>query len=143
MLTSGGLARINPDGSHKRFGHNGLYRGSWIKRFVLDAKDRVLAVGVVRDLKTRIVRLGSDGRRDPSFSRDGRITLRELPVQVAEALAIDRGTRLVVGFSAWPRSRDAGVRLLRLAGKGQRDASFGTKGWVRYPMYNAKLLALG
>ena len=142
LLTSRGIVRLNQQGNRDRtFGRSGMFRGEWIQKFVLDGSDRIIVMGQVGD-ETRIVRLGPNGRRDRSFSRDGEVRLRELPPGFApRTLVIESGDRALIGFSAYPAVKSAGIRILRLGARGQRDPTFGTGGWVHHPMHNAKLVA--
>lgn len=150
ILTGRGIARLHREGARDlSFGRHGFFRSDWIRKFALDGSDRIVAMGRV-GREARVVRLGPNGRRDPSFSRDGVVRLRELPARFTpRTLVLESGDRTVIGFSAYdpnqtpadPADRAAGFRLLRLDARGRRDSAFGSGGWVQHPMYNATVIA--
>lgn len=145
ILTTEGVARLRANGSQdKSFGRNGFYRAAWARQILVDDRDRIVVSGEVRE-EARLIRLLQSGRRDRSFSGDGRVVLRDLPKAFSpRALTSESNDRVIVGFSAFPSMRNVGIRLLRLGARGQRDSSFGDGGWVRYgQVRNAGVLAVG
>jgi hypothetical protein len=120
----GGIARINPDGTiDERFApevtaHNlaSVFPYSSETVAALQPDGKLVLLASVANSSTQLVRLGTDGRQDPTF-------VAADSARGGTALAVDRGGRILVG-SGGPRGPGNSGRVLALRSDGQVDATF-------------------
>jgi uncharacterized delta-60 repeat protein len=123
-------ARIDPDGGVDRtYGNRGYAFvetsagdvSGPLRAYAFDAGE--LTVAVRDESGDLLIRLGSDGRPDPSFGRSGEI--RSTFPDGANSLALEPDGGLLVGGE--------GDRLVRLGPDGSVDANFGEGGIAQLP----------
>ena len=77
-----------------------------------------------------VARLTADGRRDPSFSDDGKAVIRfASPPSDDVDLVVQQDGRIVIGLTLFLPAGSS-FALVRLLGDGTRDATFGGRGRV-------------
>ena len=141
-----GIARYRPNGSlDASFGTSGIARATFpgwrcgceIQDIAVQRNGRIVAVGwrfkggdAQDDMLLAVARFLPDGRLDPSFSRDGRLSLDfGYGDDLGSAVAVQRDGRIVVGGVASHRYRtEADFAVLRLRQNGTLDRTFSRDG---------------
>jgi uncharacterized delta-60 repeat protein len=141
-----GIVRYNPNGSlDGTFGTSGVARATFpgsrcgcnLHDLAVQRDGRIVAVGwrfrggdAQDDMLLAIARFLPDGRLDPSFSRDGRLSFDfGYGDDLASSVAVQPNGRIVVGGVASYRYRtEADFMVLRLRPNGTLDRSFSRDG---------------
>jgi uncharacterized delta-60 repeat protein len=141
-----GIVRYNPNGSlDGTFGTSGVARATFpgsrcgcnLHDLAVQRDGRIVAVGwrfrggdAQDDMLLAIARFLPDGRLDPSFSRDGRLSFDfGYGDDLGSSVAVQPNGRIVVGGVASYRYRtEADFMVLRLRPNGTLDRSFSRDG---------------
>jgi uncharacterized delta-60 repeat protein len=141
-----GIVRYNPNGSlDGTFGTSGVARATFpgsrcgceIHDLAVQRDGRIVAVGwrfrggdAQDDMLLAIARFLPDGRLDPSFSRDGRLSFDfGYGDDLGSSVAVQPNRRIVVGGVASYRYRtEADFMVLRLRPNGTLDRTFSRDG---------------
>jgi uncharacterized delta-60 repeat protein len=141
-----GIVRYHPNGSiDGSFGTSGVARATFpgarcgceIHDLAVQRNGRIVAVGwrfrggdAQDDMLLAVARFLPDGRLDPSFSRDGRLSFDfGYGDDLGSAVAVQPDGRIVVGGVASHRYRtEADFALVRLRQNGTLDRSFSRDG---------------
>lgn len=132
-----GVAQLTPRGqTRKAFGRKeavvGLYRA-----LTEEPDGSVVALAEVprrregESFRAQVIRVAPDGRRDRTFGKGGRATVRLGPgfSTTLDSVVVDGRGRIVVGGTLGS-SEGRSIVLLRLSARGRREASFGPHGRV-------------
>jgi uncharacterized delta-60 repeat protein len=141
-----GIVRYNPNGSlDGRFGASGIARATFpgsrcgcdLRDIAVQRDGRIVAVGwrfrggdAQDDMLLAVARFLPDGRLDPSFSRDGRLSFDfGYGDDLGSAVAVQPNGRIVVGGAAQYRYRtEADFMVVRLRQNGTLDRTFSRDG---------------
>jgi uncharacterized delta-60 repeat protein len=141
-----GIVRYRPNGSiDSSFGASGVARATFpgarcgceIHDIAVQRNGRIVAVGwrfkgsdAQDDMHLAVARFLADGRLDPSFSHDGRLSLDfGYGDDLGSAVALQRDGRIVVGGVASYRYRtEADFAVVRLRQNGTLDPTFSRDG---------------
>jgi uncharacterized delta-60 repeat protein len=134
------LARYKPDGHlDHTFGDHGEVRtligskfgGCWARGVAIDAENRIVVVGFGPSDAFAAARYLPNGRLDPSFGVNGKVTTSfSNYVDGAESVAIDSQGRIVAGGLTKPANQASDFALARYQPDGTLDPSFGDAGKV-------------
>jgi uncharacterized delta-60 repeat protein len=99
----------------------------------IQADGKIVLAGIAGD-DAAVYRLNANGSLDPTFGRNGRVTIDSGRSEVGAAVAIQPDGKIVVAGSSGPGGADAGdsdVVVYRLEANGALDGTFGVNGTVK------------